>query len=185
MVALSSASPSSWRPTTRALGALFAGSAVTLSVTVLHGGSPLTAGDETETELIAEPSANPTVTQPPQQLPPTTSIAPLSEPGQAVPWTPGATPRWSSPLKDLPVRRAPVLDNTPHSDPAAPAASAAISTTPTGSETSAAAPTASQSGAAAAHTGTTEATPQAANPERGPVDGLLGSVVDATKGISR
>lgn len=181
MVALSSASPRLWRPTTRTLGALFAGSAVTLSVTVLQGGSLPLTGDETE--FVAEPSADLIATQPPQQLPPTTSTAALSEPGQAAPWTPGATPQWSAPLKDLPVRRAPVLEAPRHSGSAAPASVAASSTTPDRSVTSAASPAAPESGAAAAHTGTPEAAPQA-DPQPGPVGGLLGSVVDATSGIS-
>lgn len=182
MVAHSSASPSSWRHMTRTLGALFAGSAVTLSATVLHGGSLLLAGDETG--LVADPSASPAGAQP-QQLPPTSSTVAVPEPGQAAPWTPGATPQWGSPLKDLPVRRAPVLDAPQHSGPAAPAAIAASSAEPSRSGASVTGSAAPTSGNDAAGTGATEAAPQAADPQRRPVDGLLGSVFHATKGISR
>lgn len=183
MVSLSSVSPSSWRPTTRTLGALFAGSAVTLSATVAHGGSLLDIGGETD--LAAEPSATTEVTSPPQQLPPITATAPFSEPGQAMPWAPGATPQWSSPLKDLPVRRAPVIDAARHRDPVTPASVAATSTTPSGSAPSEAHPAAPEGGAASAPTGTTEVAPQAADSPRAPVNGLLGSVVGVTSGISR
>jgi hypothetical protein len=180
MGTFSSASPSSWRPTTRTLGALFAGSALALSATVLHGGSLLFAGDETE--FIAEPAANPAIAQP-QQLPPTSSTAPFSESGQAAPWTPGATPQWSSPLTDLPLRPAPVLEAPQHRDPRGPVT--ARPAAPSGSEVSAASPAAPTSDVPAT-SGTTEAAPQAADPQRdGRVNGLLGGVLHATKGISR
>ena len=55
----SPASPIPWRPTARTLGALFAGSAVTLSATVMHGSSLLTGVDETGS--ITEPAASPNV----------------------------------------------------------------------------------------------------------------------------
>jgi hypothetical protein len=115
----SPASPVPWKPTARTLGALFAGSAVTLYVTVMHGGSLLTGVDETGS--ITEPAANPDVALA-AQPPPASSATP----GQAAPWTPGASPQWSSALKDLPVRRAPVRATPRHSTPArtAPAASA-------------------------------------------------------------
>lgn len=178
MVALS---PSSWRPATRALGALFAGSAVALSATVLHGGSLLLTGHEAE--FAAEPFADPIVTHPEQQLPAASFTAPLSGPGQAAPWAPGATPQLSSPLTNLPVRQAPILEASRPSRPAAPASPTATSTAPDGS--SAASPAAPAGGATAAHTSTTDTAPQDADPQHGPVGGLLDNVADATKRISR
>jgi hypothetical protein len=173
MVALSSSSPGQWKPTTRTLGALFAGSAVTLSATVVHGGPLLFAGDEAEP--VPETFVDTIVTAPSEELPAASTTAPFSEPGQAVPWAPGATPQWSSPLKDLPVRRAPVMS----SGPSAPAAVAATPTTaPVGSETAA-----TESGGPAPPTGTTEATPQATDPPHGPVEGVLSGVADATTEI--
>lgn len=181
----SSASPSSWRPMARTLGALFAGSAVTLSATVLHGGSLLLAGDEAGS--IAEPSASPTVAEP-QQLPSTSSTASLSGPGQAVPWTPGATPQWGSSLKDLPVRRAPVQEAPQQGVPAATASVAAASAGPADSGTSAADPTAPRHDADDASTGNAGfggAAPQAAGPQKGgSFDGLLSSVFHVTKGLA-
>ncbi len=87
-------SPLPWKPTARTLGSLFAGSAVTLSATVMHGGLLLTWVDETG--AITEPAASSNVTMPAQPPP-----AGSATPGQAAPWTPGATPQWSSALKDL------------------------------------------------------------------------------------
>lgn len=173
----SSASPGSWRPTARTLGALFAGSAVTLSATVLHGGAPLLAGGEAGS--ITEPSAGPTVAEP-QQLPPTGSTAPLSGPGQAAPWTPGAAPQWGSSLRDLPVRRAPVREALRQVAPASTASVAAASGTST------AGPTAPRHNADSATTGNAGfggAAPQTADPQRGQsFDGLLSSVFHVAKG---
>lgn len=178
MGAYSSASPSSWRPTARTLGALFAGSAVTLSVTVLHGGSLLMTGSETGS--IADPPAgpaHPTVAQP-AQLPPTSSTASVSGPGQAAPWTPGAAPRWGSTLRDLPVRRAPVQEAPRLSAPAS-----AASAGPVGAGTGPTAPRRSVSGA---NTGSGAAAPQTADPQQGgSFDGLLSTVFHVTNGIAR
>jgi hypothetical protein len=180
----SSASPSSWRPMARTLGALFAGSAVTLSATVVHGGSLLLARDKAGS--IAESSASPTVAEP-QQLPPTSSTASLSGPGQAAPWTPGATPQWGSSLRDLPVRRAPVQEAPRQSVPVATASVATASAGPAGSGTSAADPTAPRHDAEDASTGNAGfggAAPQAADPQQGgSFNGLLSSVFHVTKGL--
>jgi hypothetical protein len=199
----SSASPNSRRPTARTLGALFAGSAVTLSAAVLHGGSPLPAGGEAG--LIVEPSASPTVAEP-QQLPTASSTASLSGPtqagptqagpGQAAPWTPGAAPQWSSPLKDLPVRRAPVQSAPRHGVPAAPNASVAavpVGSTagrPAGSRTSSAdspAPQAdAEESASRGNAVFSESPPQATDSRQGgSVDGLLSSILHVTKRVSR
>ena len=75
----SPASPIPWRPTARTLGALFAGSAVTLSATVMHGSSLLTGVDETGS--ITEPAASPDVAMPAQPQP---AILGNSRPGRAV-----------------------------------------------------------------------------------------------------
>lgn len=178
----SPASPSPWRPTARTLGALFAGSAVTLSATVLHGGSLLLAGSEAGS--IAEPSVSPTVAEP-QQLPPTRSTASLAGPGQAAPWTPGATPQWGSSLKDLPVRRAPVQEAPRQGVSASTASIAATSAGPAGSGTSAAGLTAARHDADGSSTGNAGfggATPQTAAPQQGgSVDGLLSSLFHVTK----
>lgn len=184
----SSASTSSWKLTARTLGALFAGSAVTLSATVLSGGAPLLAGDEagSATEpLVTEPSASPTVAQP-QQLPPTSSTAPLSGPGQAAAWTPGAAPQWGSSLADLPVRRTPVQEAPGHVAPASTASVAAASVKPADSGTSAAGPTTpwhDANGTTTGNAGFDGASPQTADPQRGrSFDGLLSSVFHTTKG---
>lgn len=108
----SSASPISRRPTSRALGALFAGSAVMFTVAVVQGGSPLGAGNE------VTPATDPAVKDSSATSSPTTAAgdsartaAPAAlAPGQAAPWTPGARPDWGSPLGELPVRRAPVRE---------------------------------------------------------------------------
>jgi hypothetical protein len=189
----SSASPNSRRPTARTLGALFAGSAVTLSATVLHGGSPLLAGGEAES--IVEPSASPIVAEP-QQLPTASSAASLSGatqagPGQAAPWTPGATPQWGSSLKDLPVRRAPVQSAPRQSAPTAPKASVPVGSTPVrpaGSRTSPAdapAPRPDAKDASMGNAAFSESPPQTAAPRQGgSIDGLLSSILHVTKRVS-
>lgn len=174
------ASPSSWRPTARILGALFAGSAVTLSATVAHGGTPLLTGDEAGS--ITKSSAGPTVAQP-QQLPAVSSTTALSGPGQAAPWTPGTAPQWGSSLGDLPVRRAPVQQAPQQVALASTASPAATSGKPA---TSAAGPTAPRhdtDGATTGNAGFGGAAPQTADPQRSrSSNGLLSSVFHITKG---
>jgi hypothetical protein len=113
----SSASPSSWRPTSRALGALFAGSAVMFTAAVVQGGSPFGSGNEATpaTEpAVQDSSATSSSTAVPGDSARTAAPAALA-PGQAAPWTPGAKPDWGSPLGELPVRRAPVREaHQPH-----------------------------------------------------------------------
>ncbi|MGH3912662.1 MAG: hypothetical protein ACRDTC_04530 [Pseudonocardiaceae bacterium] len=105
-----SPSPWIWTPTSRALGAVFAGSAMMFGAAVLQGGSLLSPG---EVQPAAEPVAGRTDTAPApisSKFPGTGTIsaAPIVAPSQAAPWTPGATPDWGGPLRDLPVQRAPV-----------------------------------------------------------------------------
>lgn len=107
MAASSSSGSPSRRPTSRTLGAVFAGSALMFSAAALHGGSLITDARQ------AEPAATPSASTDAEQSPAATistrnaSTAPLSA-GQATPWTPGATPDWNTPLRDRPVHRAPV-----------------------------------------------------------------------------
>jgi hypothetical protein len=111
----SSASPSSWRPTSRALGALFAGSAAMFAAAVVQGGSPFGSTDEVApvTEpAVQDSSATSSPTAAPGDSARTATPAALA-PGQAAPWTPGAKPDWGSPLGELPVRRAPVREAPP------------------------------------------------------------------------
>lgn len=115
VAACSPASPSSWWPTSRALGALFAGSAAMFTAAMVHGGTPSGAGNEV---TPAEPAVkDSSVTSSPGTPRPgsnarTAAPAELA-PGQAAPWTPGAAPAWGSPLAELPVHRAPVREAPP------------------------------------------------------------------------
>lgn len=110
----SPASPSR-RPTSRTLGAVFAGSAVMFSAAALQGGSLIS--DARQVQPAAKPSVNAEVQQSPAATISTrnASTTPLSGAGQATPWTPGATPDWNTPLRDLPVHRAPVRAAPKHS----------------------------------------------------------------------
>lgn len=179
MVAHSSASPRSWRPTTRTLGALFAGSAVTLSATLMHGSPLVLTGDE------AGPSGGGVAA--PEQTPTASTTASVPGPGQAAPWSPGATPQWGSSLKDLPVRRAPVQQAPHRTVPAATESSpatAARSVHPAAPATSRAV---SPAGAEGARTGDTGfgAAPRKSDPQSEPFGGLLTNVLHVTQGIPR
>ena len=180
----SPASPIPWRPTARTLGALFAGSAVTLSATIMHGSSLLTGDDEVGS--ITEPAASSNVAEP-AQPPPASSSASFSAPGQAAPWTPGATPQWSSALKDLPVRRAPVRAAPRHSGPTRTAVTG--SAKPAGSGNLTAVPKAprhSADGARYSAVSPGETAPQAAEPQRtGLIGGVVGNVFHVTNGLGQ
>lgn len=180
----SSVSPGSWRPTARTLGSLFAGSAMALTATVVHGGSPPLAGDKAGS--TAPPSASPTVTES-LQLPPRSSTASLPGPGHAAPWEPGAAPQWGSPLRDLPVRRAPVREAPRQGVPASTASVTAPSARPASSGTFAAGPTAPRHDANGARTGNdglSGAAPQTADPQLDrSFAGLLSSILQVTKGL--
>jgi hypothetical protein len=175
MVAYLSASPSSWKLIVRTLGALFAGSAVTMSATVLHGGSLLLGS--VEPGLATKP-ANPPIVAPPQQLP----EASLPAPDPAASWAPGAAPPWPPPPPyGFPLPPAPAMANPWYSVPM-PAAPPA----PASPEPPAAAPMPPPSPADIASSGSAGSPPQATNPPRGgPVGGVLGDVFHATDGAPR
>jgi hypothetical protein len=177
MVAYLSASPGSWKLIARTLGAVFAGSAVTMSATVLHGGSLLLGG--VEPVVTTKPPAN-RIVAPSQQLP----EASLPAPDQAAPWAPGAAPQWPPPPYPFsmpPPPVAPVFGNPWDSvhfsaPPAAPASP----------EQPAAAPVPPPSPADVATHGSAGSPPQTTNPPHGgPVGGVLGDVFHATDGTPR
>jgi hypothetical protein len=176
-------SPSSWRPTTRALGALFAGSAVMFASTALNGNSLLPAGGEVGP--ITEPVASPTGTG--QSTLATSPPAPVSGPGQAAPWTPGAAPQWGSSLGDLPVRRAPVQE-APQRNPLEATSAEVASRGPAASGNSAAGPAASRrsaGGTSAGNMGFDKTAPQTTDPRHaGPFNRVLGGVFHAADGLS-
>jgi hypothetical protein len=178
----SPASPIPWRPTARTLGALFAGSAVTLSGTVSHGSSLLTGDDEMGS--ITEPAASPNVAEPAQPQAASFSAS-FSAPGQAAPWTPGASPQWSSALKDLPVRRAPVRAAARHPGETAVSGSAK----PAGSGRLAAVPPTprhSAEGTSYSPGKPGETAPQVADPQRsGLIGGVVGNVFHVTNGLGQ
>lgn len=175
MVAYSSASPGSWKLTARTLGALFAGSAVTMSATVLHGGSLLLAGVE---PVATKPPVNPPIVAPSQPLP----EASLPAPDPAAPWASGAPPLWPPPPPyGFPMPPPPVLTNPWDSVPmpAPPPAPANLQQPPPASMPP-------PSPADIASHGSTGSPPQTTNPRRGgPVGGVLGDVFHATDGTPR
>lgn len=107
-----SVSPSPWRPTSRTLSALFAGSAVMFSVAVFQGGALLTAGEGAH--AAAEPQAEAAAVADSVAVGATSfragqaGIAALPAAPQAAPGAPGAAADWSGALADLPIHRAPV-----------------------------------------------------------------------------
>ena len=114
----SCASPLSWRPTSRALGALFAGSAVMFSAALLQGGTPLTAGDEVP---AAAPRAEAATTGPSAAGATSAGVSQAGTapaPAQAAEGTPGVTPDQGTRLTDQPTRRAPVRSAPQRSGPA-------------------------------------------------------------------
>ncbi|MFN2494839.1 MAG: hypothetical protein ABR608_02855 [Pseudonocardiaceae bacterium] len=100
----------SWRPTSRTLGALFAGSAVMFSAAVLHGGTLVTAGEEGQAaaERRAEAATGSSTASAASSGLGKSAAAAVAAPGQGASWVPGATPDWGTPLADRPVHRAPV-----------------------------------------------------------------------------
>lgn len=188
MVAHSSASPHSWRPTTRTLGALFAGSAVTLSATLMHGSPLVLTGDEAGPSAGLAPGggiASDRVA--PEQTPTASTAASPPGPGQAAPWSPGAAPQWGSSLKDLPVRRAPVQQAPHHTVPAATVSSPATAATSAHSVAPATSRAVAPAKAEGAGTGDTPfgAAPRKSDPQSGPFGGLLNNVLPLTQGIPR
>jgi hypothetical protein len=177
-----SLSPSSWKPTTRALGALFAGSAVTLSATLVHGGSLLPAGTETLGQRTTTPVQ--------QEHPPTGSdTASHAEPGQAPGWSPDPIPAWNPSFDELPVWRAPLqqppplFGGFPYDDHFTPSPPPSVNPGGEGSPPPAAS---GPGGAGATQHGSERGAPVGPEPHHGgPVDGLLGSVIGATKEVPR
>ncbi len=178
-------SASSWRPTARTLGALFAGSAVMFATTALNGDSLLLAGGEAGP--ITEPVESPTGTGPDAFA--TSPTAPVSGPGQAAPWTPGAAPQWGSALGDLPVRRAPVQENPRQGAPVSGASGevASVRTAASGrSATGPAAPGRAVDGTSTGNAGSGKPAPQTVDPRHGgPVDGLVSGVFHVANRLSR
>lgn len=176
VAAIPSASPASWRPATRTLGAVFAGSAVMFAVAVVQGGSvlPLTSGEAGSAVPVTGPAeadipqAN-TTNPAAQRLPATSGPA-----GQAAPWAPGAAPEWGAPLSQLPVHRAPV-QSVPAPAAATPQTPGAVS----GAAEAAPAP-AVPAPEAGADTGRSGAAPAE---QDGLFGGLVTGVRDLAKGL--
>lgn len=184
MAANSSVSPGLWQPTARVLAAIFAGSAVTLSATVMHGGPLLLRGHETAsmTGPPAGPSAGPAQQLPEPSLPapdqaatwtpPTAPPLGLAPNGQPLPPSPLLDPRYSVPVFAPPI----VASPEPPMSPAQPAPA----------PVSAPAPTAPRQAGNGAHPGAPAAPQPVADPRRsGPVHGVLGSVFHAADGEPR
>ncbi len=184
MAANSSVSPGLWQPTARVLAAIFAGSAVTLSATVMHGGSLLLRGHETAsmTGAPASPAGAPA-----QQLPEPS----LPAPDQAATWTPPVGPPLGLPPNGQPLPPAPLLDPR-YSVPIFAPPMVAAPEPPMSPQQPAPAP-AQGPAPAAPHQAGNGANPGApggpqpvADPRRsGPVHGVLGSVFHAADGAPR
>jgi hypothetical protein len=173
MIAYSFASLGSWALTARTLGAVFAGSAVALSATALHGGPLLTGGNKPVS--ITERPANSTA--PPQQLPAESLPAPMT-----APWAPDVASQLPPPFSP-PLPPPPLLFAPPYMPPMAPPPSMG-SFAPQGSpEEPASGPMAPRGPGEAA--GPRHAPPPSPADQPGgkPVGGVLGSVFGATKGI--
>jgi hypothetical protein len=113
MTSYLSTSPGLWQVTARILSAVFAGSVVTMSATVLHGGSLLVA--EKKSGSVTQPPANLTVA-PSQQLPQVS----WPVPGQVPLWPSAAAPPWVPPFNNLPMFPPPMLDSPHYRMPVAP-----------------------------------------------------------------
>lgn len=169
----SSAPPTPWMPTARSLGALFAGSAVMFAFTVLNGGSLLPAANEARP--IAKPLGSPTSTGP---VPGGT----IPAPGQSTQWTPGAVSPSDSPLGNLSVSQAPVLEGTDALALADPAEIASVRKA--GSENSVA-PMQAADDADTRKAETSGPTQTADSRYDGPFHSVLSSVLHVTKGLLR
>lgn len=118
------ASPRPWMPTSRTLGAVFAGSAMMLGAALLQGGPLLSHG---EAQPVAEPVAGRTDTAPAlvtENFPGIRNVpvAPIVIPNHAALRTPGTTADWDGSLRDLSAQGAPVR-STPQRQNASPPAS--------------------------------------------------------------
>lgn len=178
MIANLSASPGLWQLTVRVLAAVFAGSAVTMSATVLHGGSLLVS--EKKPGATAQPPANPLIA-PPQQLPQVSFPAPVQVP----PWTPGATPPWAMPFNDIPMLPPPMLDSPRYRMPVAPEPIADPSPMQIDPGPPAAGPTTPRGTGNGAKPGAAGPGKAVAPQPGGPVDGVVGRVFQGTEGLPR
>jgi hypothetical protein len=184
MAANSSVSPGLWQPTARVLAAIFAGSAVTLSATVMHGGSLLLRGHETASISGSPVSPN---GAPAQQLPEPS----LPAPDQAATWTPPVGPPLGFSPNGQPLPPPPLLDPRYNVPLFAPPIVAAPEP-PMSPQQPAPGPAPAPAPAAPRQAGNrpnpaTPGTPQpVADPRRsGPVHGVLGSVFHAADGEPR
>lgn len=104
-------SPLSWRPTTRALGALFTGSAMMFTVAFVHGGTLLTTGNdraEPATTTLSENTGTGRVAANGGADP-----VPLVSPGQGAGWAPGGSPAEEPLRPEQPIRPVP-MQAVPH-----------------------------------------------------------------------
>jgi hypothetical protein len=178
LIANLSASPGLWQLTSRVLAAVFAGSAVTMSATVLHGGSLLVA--EKKSGSVTQPPANLTVA-PSQQLPQVS----WPVPGQVPLWPSAAAPPWVPPFNNLPMFPPPMLDSPHYRMPVAPEPIADPSPMQIDPGPPAAGPTTPTGAGKAAKPGA--AGPgKAIDPQPGaPVDGVVGRVFQGAEGLPR
>lgn len=108
------------RPTSRTLGALFAGSAVMFSIAVLQGSTLFTAGEPAQaaTEPQAETAAaSSSVVGATSFASGLAGTAPAPVAPQTGEGAPGASPDWARPLSSLPIHRAPVRTLSRHAVP--------------------------------------------------------------------
>ena len=120
-------SPLSWRPTSRTLGALFAGSAVMFSAAALQGGTLFTSGDEVPAATASQAEAAAAGWSASGATSAGVSkagTAPVSAPAQAAAGIPGVAPDQGTRLADRPIHRAPVRAAPQRSGPAPADASA-------------------------------------------------------------
>jgi hypothetical protein len=179
----SSRSPRSWKLATRALGAVFVGSAVMFSAALMQGGALIPAGTAGP---LAESMAS-SIGTGSNHVHATSPIDSGLDPGQTTPWTPGAASRWGSSQGDLPVWRTPAQDEPQRVAPAAaPARVTAADHADSGpSAVDSAASTDTVGDASTGDARFDGFTPQTASPPRdGLFDGLLVSVYDVANGMS-
>jgi hypothetical protein len=183
MAANSSVSPELWQPTARVLAAIFAGSAVTLAATVMHGGSLMLLSRH-EVASVTAPPGGPTAA-PAQQAP----EANLPAPDQPATWAPPAAPPVGLPPNDQPFPPAPLMDprySIPIFSPPIVAAPEPPMSPQQPAPAPAPAPAAPRQPGNRANPGAPAAPQPVPDPRRsGPVHGMLGSVFHAADGEPR
>lgn len=183
MVSHSYRSSRSWWLATRALGAVFVGSAVMFSAALMQGGTLIPAG---KSGPLAQSLVSPTGTGPSHVYATSPMDSGLAF-RETTPWSPGAASRWGSSPGDLPVWRAPAQQAPRQSAPAAPARVASAGHAASGpSEADSAAGANTVDNSSTGNAGIDDFTPQTAGPPR---DGLFGvlltSVYDVATGMQR